>query len=97
MVDNHKGGSRDYVIVGVKPIMNYVVACMTLFNAGMSRVRVKARGRNISKAVDSIEMLRRVFMKDLKVEDIEIGTDTHTVANGKEASVSTIEIRISRP
>jgi DNA-binding protein Alba len=47
--------------------------------------------------VDTIEMLRRVFIKDLNVEKIEIGTDTHKVHDGKEASVSTIEIRISRP
>jgi DNA-binding protein len=89
--------SRDYVIVGLKPIMNYVVACMTLFNAGTSRVIMKARGRNISKAVDVTEMLRRVFLKDLIVEKINLGTDTHTTPNGRETSVSTIEIRITKP
>ncbi|UCH57903.1 MAG: DNA-binding protein Alba [Candidatus Bathyarchaeota archaeon] len=88
---------RDHVIVGLKPIMNYVVACMTLFNAGKTRIRIKARGRNISKAVDVVEMLRRVFMKDLVVEGIGIGTEVHHVPNGREASVSTIEIRISHP
>lgn len=89
--------SRDYVIVGLKPLMNYVVACMTLFNAGATLVRVRARGRHISKAVDIVEMLRRVFLKDLVVEDIIIGTEVHTVPNGREASVSTIEIKLTKP
>jgi len=89
--------SRDFVIVGLKPIMNYVVACMTLFNAGAPSITVRARGRNISKAVDVVEMLRRVFLKDLVVEDIKIGTETHIIANGREVSVSTIELYLTQP
>ena len=87
--------SRDFVVVGLKPIMNYVVACMTLFNAGMGQVRVRARGRNISKAVDLINMLLSVFLKDLVVDAIEIGTDKHMSPEGKELFVSTIEILLS--
>lgn len=88
--------SRDFVIVGLKPIMNYVVACMTLFNSGASLVRVRARGRHISKAVDVVEMLRRVFLRDLVVDKIDLGTDVHTAPSGREASVSTIEIRLTK-
>ena len=89
--------SRDYVIVGLKPLMNYVVACMTLFNAGNQKVHLRARGRHISKAVDVTEMLRRVFLKDLVVENIKLGTEVHTAPNGRETSVSTIEIRVTNP
>ncbi len=89
--------SRDFVIVGMKPIMNYVVACMTLFNAGATVIRVRARGRHISKAVDIVEMLRRVFLKDVVVDDIEIGTEVHATPDGRETSVSTIEIRLKNP
>ena len=87
--------SRDFVIVGNKPVMNYVVACMTLFNAGTAQVRLKARGRHITKAVDSVMMLRRVFLRDLVIDRVGIGTDTHVTPEGREASVSTIEIMIS--
>lgn len=86
---------RDFVIVGLKPVMNYVVACMTLFNAGTEIVRLKARGKHITKAVDTINMLRSVFLKDLVVKKVEIGTDKHMSDDGRELSVSTIEIRIS--
>ncbi len=97
MTETPTSRSRDCVIVGLKPIMNYVVACMTIFNAGNERVRLKARGRNISKAVDVVEMLRRVFLKDLIVEKIDLGTAVHTIPSGREASVSTIEIRLTQP
>lgn len=89
--------SRDHVIVGTKPTMNYVVACITLFNSGMSRLRVRARGRNISKAVEVVEMLRRVFVKDAEVDEIKLGTDVHTLPHGKKMSVSTIEIVVKNP
>jgi DNA-binding protein len=88
--------SREFVVVGLKPIMNYVVACMTLFNAGIEQVMVRARGRHISKTVDMINMLRSVFLKDLVVDSVEIGTDKHMSPEGKELFVSTIEIRISK-
>jgi len=88
---------RDYVIIGVKPIMNYVVACMTLFNDTIPIVKIRARGRNISKAVDVVEMMRRIFLKDLLVNNVEIGTEQHKNLNGRETSVSTIEIAIRKP
>ncbi|MGB9023055.1 MAG: RNA-binding protein, partial [Candidatus Bathyarchaeia archaeon] len=37
------------VRVGKKPIMNYVVACVTLFNSGADEVMVRARGQAITK------------------------------------------------
>jgi len=87
---------RDHVIIGIKPVMNYVVACMTLFNDDVEVVKIRARGRNISKAVDVVEMLRRVFLKDLIVNKVEIGTEKHLNLNGRETSVSTIEIAIQK-
>ncbi len=97
MAESTPAKYRDFVIVGLKPIMNYVVACMTLFNAGNEKVHLRARGRHISKAVDVTEMLRRVFLKDLVVEKINLGTEVHTSPNGRETSVSTIEIRLTNP
>ncbi len=84
----------DTVIVGSKPIMNYIVACITLFNAGRSQIKVRARGKNISKAVNVVEMLRRVFVKDLEIENIEIGTDVLKDEAGNERSISTISITL---
>jgi DNA-binding protein len=80
------------VLIGQKPVMKYVVACLTSFNAGYKKVVVKARGRAISRAVDTAELLRRVFMKDVVVEKIEIGTVELSSPDRPKSNVSTMEI-----
>lgn len=75
--------------------MNYVVACITLFNEGAETVKIRARGKHINKAVDTVELLRRVFMKDAVIDDISLSTDTLTRDDGIEAKVSVIEIIIA--
>lgn len=82
------------VIMGNKPIMNYVVACLTLFNEGAEKVKIRARGKHINKAVDTVGLLRRVFLPGLKVVDAATGTDVLTRTDGNVAHVSTIEIVI---
>jgi len=84
------------VFVGRKPVMNYVIACLTFFNAGEKEVVVKARGRAISRAVDTVELLRRGFVKDLKVQKIETGTEELTRFEGQKANVSTLEITVAK-
>jgi DNA-binding protein len=85
------------VIIGGKPTMNYVVACLTLFNAGSKHVSIKARGQRISHAIDTVELLRRAFIKDLNILSIAIGSQEYVRGNGVNSRVSTIEITISKP
>ncbi|MEM2936054.1 MAG: DNA-binding protein Alba [Candidatus Bathyarchaeia archaeon] len=84
------------VLIGVKPVMNYVTACLTFFNAGEKEVTVKARGKAISRAVDTVEVLRRTFVKDLEIKNIEIGTEEITRSEGGKSNVSTMEIIVSK-
>ena len=84
------------VFIGRKPVMNYVVACITFFNAGEKEVVVKARGRAISRAVDTVELLRRAFVKDVKVKSIDIDTEQLTGAEGPARNVSTMEITLNK-
>jgi len=84
------------VFIGKKPIMNYVIACLTFFNTGEKEVCVKARGRAISRAVDTIEVLRRSFVKDLGLKEIKIGTEEVTREQGQKSNVSTIEITVAK-
>ena len=84
------------VLIGKKPLMNYVVACLTLMNRGVNEIVLRARGRAISRAVDVAEMLRRVFMKDLKVKSINIGSEEVARENGEKISVSIMEITLSK-
>ena len=87
-----KETAESVVLVGVKPVMNYVVACLTIFNAGEKEVVVKARGRAISRAVDAVELLRRSFVQGLEIKKIETGTEEIVRFEGQRANVSTMEI-----
>ncbi|MBO0888106.1 DNA-binding protein Alba [Candidatus Bathyarchaeota archaeon] len=84
--------SPNIVRIGKKPIMNYVVACMTLLNNGDAEVMVRARGQSITKAVETVEMLRRAFLKNIKVYSVDIGTEEVKREDGSIASLSMIEI-----
>jgi len=86
------------VLIGQKPVMNYVLACITLFHGGAKEVNVKARGRAISRAVDVVEIVRHRFLLDVKIQNIDIGTQQLQASEGGNASinVSTIEITLTR-
>jgi len=86
------------VLIGRKPVMNYVLACITLFHGGANEVNVKARGQAISRAVDVVEIIRRRFLPDVKIESIDIGTQQLQRAEegGTTTNVSTIEITLTR-
>ena len=85
------------VLIGKKPVMNYVTACITFFNSGGKQVVVKARGRAICRAVDTVELLRRAFIKDLEIKVINISTEELVrVEGGQKSNVSAIEIVVSK-
>ena len=84
------------VLIGRKPVMNYVIACLTFFNSNAEKVMVKARGRAISRAVDTVELLRRAFVKSVEIENIEIGTEEITREDSRRSNVSTIEIALAK-
>ncbi len=85
------------VLIGRKPVMNYVLACITLFHGGAKEVNVKARGRAISLAVDVVEVVRRRFLPDVKVKKIGIGTEqlAPREEGGSPTNVSSIEITLA--
>ncbi len=83
------------VLVGKKPVMNYVLATLTLLEQGVSEIIIKARGRAISKAVDAVEIVRNRFLRGkIEVKDIKIGSQTLTSQDGRQTRVSTIEITL---
>jgi DNA-binding protein len=85
----------DLVVVGRKPVMRYALAVLTSFNRGSTEVVVRGRGRAVAKCVDVVNVLRRSFYRDLKVEDVKLGTDQLQLGD-RTVNVSFIEIRISR-
>ncbi|MDG6228442.1 MAG: DNA-binding protein Alba [Candidatus Thermoplasmatota archaeon] len=94
MTENERN-DENTIFVGNKPPMSYVLAVVTQFNGGSDIVMIKARGRAISRAVDTAEIVRNRFVKDAKVKDIVIGTETITNEEGRSSNVSSIEITLS--
>lgn len=86
---------ENVVLIGQKPVMNYVTAALVQFNGGSNEVILKARGKAITRAVDTAEILRNRFLKDVKVKKVEIGSETITIDN-QTKNVSTIEIVLSK-
>ena len=84
------------IYVGTKPAMSYVLAVITHFNSSeVKEVSLKARGRAITTAVDTAEIVRRKFLKELKANKITIGTEEMQREDGTR-NVSTIEINLKR-
>ena len=84
------------IYVGTKPAMSYVLAVITHFNSSdVKEGTLKARGRAITTAIDVVEIVRRKFLKELKVGKITIGTEELQREDGTR-NVSTIEINLKR-
>ena len=84
------------IYVGTKPAMSYVLAVITHFNSSdVKEVSLKARGRAITTAVDTAEIVRRKFLKELKADKITIGTEELQREDGTR-NVSTMEIKLKR-
>lgn len=89
--------TRDNVIlVGRKPVMAYVLAAITQFSNGQNEIHVKARGRAISTAVDVAEIVRRKFIQDAQIRDINIGTEEMDLKDKGKINVSTISIVLGK-
>jgi DNA-binding protein len=87
------------VFIGSKPPMNYVLAIITSLSASNAKeITLKARGRAITTAVDVAEITRNRFIKDLKVNNISIGTEEMPAREGENRPrmVSTMEIKLTK-
>jgi len=83
------------IFIGNKPPMSYVLAVVTQFNSiGSDGVSIKARGSAISRAVDTVEIVKNRFMKNVTVKDIITSTEIMTNEDGRSSNVSSIEINL---
>jgi len=87
------------VFVGRKPAMSYVLAVITSLSASNAKeITLKARGQAITTAVDTAEITRKRFVKDLKISKITIGTEEMPPREGENRTrmVSTMEITLKK-
>jgi len=71
------------VFVGNKPVMNYVLAVVTQFNNGASEVAIKARGKAISRAVDTAEIALNRFLENVSKKEIITSTEIIDTDSGR--------------
>ena len=86
----------NFVFIGKKPLMSYVLAALRQINEGNRTLIIKASGKAISRAVDVAEVLRHQFLPSATVDDVQITTELLTNPEGRESRVSSIEIFMSR-
>lgn len=84
------------VFIGKKRTMNYVLATMVVLSQKIP-VRLLARGRSISRAVDVGEIVINNFSKGSTYGEIIIDTEELTNKDGTNSNVSSIEIEILPP
>ncbi|MEM1708244.1 MAG: RNA-binding protein [Nitrososphaerota archaeon] len=84
------------ILVGSKPTIRYVTACITLFNRGSEVVVLRARGKNINNCLEVIRLLRNGFLKNLRISDIKISSDEYEMPDGRKKFVSYIEIFLTK-
>lgn len=86
----------NFVFIGKKPLMSYVLATLRQINEGNKTVVIKARGKAIARAVDVAEIVRNQFLPSATVDDIVIKTEHLRSEDGRESRVSSIEIFMTR-
>ncbi|MCH8022227.1 MAG: RNA-binding protein [Thaumarchaeota archaeon] len=74
--------------------MNYVTACITVFNDGEDELIVRARGNAINSAVDMVQLLRSRFLKTVEIKGITIGGEEVSNDEGQRWTLPTIEVTI---
>lgn len=84
------------IYVGKKPVMSYVLAVVTQFNQGLPEVHVKARGRSISTAVDTTQIVKNRFIQTLQVKDIKLSTEELKSDDGTMTRVSSMSIILTK-
>ena len=88
--------NNNKIFIGQKRSMDYVLAAMFVLNESKA-VKLLARGRTISHAVDVGEILKNNFIKGATYGEILITTEELPNKDGTMSNVSSIEIEILPP
>jgi DNA-binding protein len=85
------------VIVGKsKPLLNYVTACITIFNQGERSLVLRARGEAINIAIEVFQLLKSKFISDVGISKVAIDGETVTTRQGKPLNLPVLEITLNR-
>lgn len=80
------------ISIGNRPLSDYVVSVVILFNQGVKRIVLKGRANNISKTIAVYNAIKDRLGDSVKLESVDIGSEY--LSNKKR--VSYIKISITR-
>lgn len=86
---------RDILFIGKKPLMTYVTSAIIQL-ATMPAISIRARGFSIIHAVDVAQLVLNKTKPAFMIGDIKIDSDSLVSTDGRNRSVSTIEITIKK-
>ena len=83
--------SSNVIYIGRKPVHSYCSAIIRILN-NYQTVKLLARGKAISTAVDAAEVTRNRYLDGVEVKSIEIGTEVLSSSFGEVRNVSNMTI-----
>jgi len=89
--------ARPTIFVGSKPVIAYVVATLMELSK-KHEVTIVARGRSISKAIDTVQVIRTRYLSgSLRIRRIEFSSEPYPLSDvhPEERFVSTVKIILS--
>ncbi len=91
-------GARDegIIFVGKKPLMTYVLAVVTQFNAGQNAVKIKARGKAISRVIDVTQVVKNRFVNSLRIANFDAATEMLPNEDGTTSKVSSLTLTLTK-
>ncbi|MFT4250622.1 MAG: DNA/RNA-binding protein AlbA [Candidatus Woesearchaeota archaeon] len=98
MISPTPAGEDNCIYVGEKPFMNYVAAIIMQFTTQeQPTVRIKARGKHISRAVDVSEVAIKDFLEgEANIQEMTSTSEQVRNREGKQVRVSTVDITLAR-
>jgi DNA-binding protein len=86
----------DTIYVGKKPVMSYVLAVVTQINQGTNLVKLKARGKVISTAIDVSQIVKNRFIPSLKISGFDVATEELQSEDGTMRKVSSLTLTLEK-
>lgn len=96
-MNNNEEDTTNIVYIGSKDVQSYVFAVTTQAKTN-NLIRIKARGRSISKAVDVSQITLNNVLNGWVIKNILIGTEKRPVDESERPNqkISFIEIQIEK-
>ncbi|NYZ78065.1 DNA-binding protein Alba [Candidatus Micrarchaeota archaeon] len=89
-------GDENTIFIGKKEVMAYVLAVVTQFTSSPNEVKIKARGKAISRAVDVTQIVKNRFIPTMRISDFKAETEEVPNEDGTTSRVSSLTLTLTK-